>query len=61
MYRLQPPMSSARLALIDKAFQKMDKTGDGKINEQDMKGVYDVRHHPKYKSGEWTAKQVRYE
>ena len=52
-------MSKARLSLIDQAFKKMDKTGDGKITEADMKGVYDVRHHPKYKSGEWTAAQVR--
>ena len=51
-------MSAARLDIIDRAFKKMDKSGDGKITEVDMKGTYDVRNHPKYKSGEWTAKQV---
>ena len=51
-------MSQARIALIEKAFKKMDKSGDGKITEEDMAGVYDVTFHPKYKSGEWTRKQV---
>jgi hypothetical protein len=31
------------MALILKAFQKMDKTGDGIITTEDLKGVYNVR------------------
>jgi len=56
--KLRPPMSKNRIALIDKAFAKMDKTGDGKVTVADLKDVYDVQHHPKFKSGEWTKKQV---
>ncbi|KAK2189505.1 hypothetical protein NP493_105g04011 [Ridgeia piscesae] len=55
---LRPPMSKNRRDLIDMAFDKMDKTGDGVITVEDLAQVYDVRQHPKHKSGEWTAKQV---
>ena len=51
-------MSKARVDLIEKAFQKLDKSGDGKVTVKDLRGTYNVTHHPKYKSGEWTKKQV---
>jgi len=51
---LRPPMSKARKAIISKAFNKLDKTGDGQITAEDLKGVYDVSKHSKYKSGEWS-------
>jgi len=56
--RLRGPMSQARCKLIDAAFNKLDKTGDGKITVEDLQGTYNVNHHPKFKSGEWTKKQV---
>ena len=55
----QPPMSKARLSLIEKAFAKLDKTGDGKVTVEDLRSEYDVSQHPKFKSGEMTKKQVR--
>ena len=55
---LQPPMSTARRTLVDKAFQKLDRTGDGYVTIHDLKGAYNVTHHPKFKSGDWTRKQV---
>ena len=30
----------------------------GTITTQDLKGVYDVRRHPKYLNGEWTEDQI---
>ena len=54
---LRPPMSKARKNIIHKAFNKLDRTGDGFITNEDLKGVYDVTKHPKYKSGEWTEDQ----
>jgi len=55
--KLRPPMSKSRVDLIHKAFKKADKTGDGVINAKDLKGIYNVRCHPKYQNGEWTEKQ----
>jgi len=55
---LRPPMGKNRRALVLQAFNKLDKTGDGVITIDDLRGVYDVRKHPKYISGEWTEEQV---
>lgn len=50
-------MSKNRTDMIKKAFVKMDKTGDGVITTEDLEGIYDVKQHPKYQSGQWTKKQ----
>ena len=39
----QPPMSDARKRVIGEAFNKLDKTGDGFITIDDVRGVYDVK------------------
>ncbi|XP_060089405.1 calcyphosin [Heteronotia binoei] len=55
---LRPPMSKARKEVIGEAFQKLDKTGDGVVTVEDLRGVYQSQAHPKFKSGEWTEEQV---
>ncbi|XP_043541613.1 calcyphosin-like protein [Chiloscyllium plagiosum] len=55
---LRPPMSNARKEVIQQAFRKLDKTGDGVITIEDLRGVYNAKHHPKYQNGEWTEEQV---
>uniref|UniRef100_A0A8D0G434 Calcyphosine like n=1 Tax=Sphenodon punctatus TaxID=8508 RepID=A0A8D0G434_SPHPU len=55
---LRPPMSNARKEVIMQAFRKLDKTGDGLVTIEDLQGVYNVKHHPKYQNGEWTEDQV---
>ncbi|ELT98026.1 hypothetical protein CAPTEDRAFT_204572 [Capitella teleta] len=57
LVRIRPPMSKNRTDMIKKAFVKMDKTGDGVITTEDLEGIYDVKQHPKYQSGQWTKKQ----
>ena len=57
MLLLQPPMNNNRKELVRRAFQKLDKTGDGVVTVQDLHGVYNVKKHPKYISGEWTEDQ----
>lgn len=51
-------MSSTRIQMISKAFRKLDRTGDGVVTVEDLQGVYNSKHHPKFKSGEWTEEQV---
>ncbi|XP_070599546.1 calcyphosin-like protein [Erythrolamprus reginae] len=55
---LRPPMSNARKEVIMQAFRKLDKTGDGVITIEDLQGVYNVKHHPKYQNGEWSEDKV---
>ena len=37
---------------------KADRSQDGKLTIQDLKGVYNYRNHPKYQNGEWDENQV---
>ncbi len=50
-------MGRARKELVNKAFLKLDKTGDGVITVEDLKGVYNVKFHKKFLSGEWSEDQ----
>eukprot|EP00057_Strongylocentrotus_purpuratus_P032097 XP_786612.3 PREDICTED: calcyphosin-like protein [Strongylocentrotus purpuratus] len=58
LVNVRPPMNEARVALVKQAFAKADKTGDGALTVADLKGVYKVTEHPKYKNGEWDEDQV---
>ncbi|KAA0196461.1 Calcyphosin [Fasciolopsis buskii] len=58
---LRPPMNRTRTELVMKAFRKLDKTGDGVITVQDLKGVYNCKHHPKFINGEKTEDEIFYE
>lgn len=51
-------MSNARKEVVLQAFKKLDKTGDGVITVEDLRGVYNAKYHPKYQNGEWTEEQV---
>ncbi|XP_041474976.1 calcyphosin-like protein [Lytechinus variegatus] len=57
LVHLRPPMNQSRVNIVEKAFKKADKTGDGVLTVADLKGVYNVKEHPKYKNGEWTEQQ----
>ncbi|XP_058959465.1 calcyphosin-like protein isoform X2 [Pocillopora verrucosa] len=52
------PLSGSRLKVVDLAFKKADRTGDGVIDCKDMERYYNVQEHPKYKNGEMTKKEV---
>uniref|UniRef100_UPI00358E1C41 calcyphosin-like protein isoform X2 n=1 Tax=Myxine glutinosa TaxID=7769 RepID=UPI00358E1C41 len=58
---LRPPMSTSRKESVFLAFRKFDRNGDGVVTIEDLKGVYNPKHHPKYQNGEWTEDQVTQE
>lgn len=58
LFFVQPPLSALRRRLINEAFKKLDRTGDGIISVDDLKGIYNVKNNPKYLSGEQSEEQV---
>lgn len=55
---LQGNLNENRLKSVKEAFKRADKSGDGVFDIKDMKRVYKVTEHPKYKNGEWDEAQV---
>ena len=43
---------------MDKAFLAFDKTCDGVIDAEDLKGRFSVEKHPKFQSGEMTQDEI---
>jgi len=54
---LRGRLNGRRQAMVDKAFLKFDKMGDGYIYVNDLKVGYNSEFHPKVISGEMTKDQ----
>jgi calcyphosin len=54
-------MNAFRKTLVRKAFTKLDKNGNGIIELDDIKGVYNAKFHPEVKAGKKTEDEVLYE
>jgi len=55
---LKPTMTQARKDIVKKAFEKFDKTGDGKVTVADVKGIYSVKYSPDFQSGKKTEDEL---
>ncbi|KAF7494798.1 Calcyphosin-like protein [Sarcoptes scabiei] len=55
---LRPPMNQMRIALIEKAYAKLDKNGDGEITIEDLQDVYNFKYHPDFLNGNKTEQKL---
>jgi len=55
---IRGPMNNARKQIVAKAFAIMDKDGNGYLDYNDIKGVYNASFHPDVKSGKKTEQQI---
>lgn len=51
-------MNQMRIDLIEKAFEKLDKTGDGVVTLEDIQGVYNIKSNSEYLNGNKTEEQL---
>lgn len=58
IHRLRGEMNDFRRNLVQQAFRKLDKTGDQKIQLEDVKGVYNASNHPDVRSGKKTEDEI---
>jgi calcyphosin len=52
------PMNQFRTQLVTKVYQKIDFSGDGIVDKEDLKGRYDASRHPDVKSGKKTEEEI---
>jgi Ca2+-binding EF-hand superfamily protein len=51
-------MNQARKNLVKRAFDKLDKNGNGIVELDDIRGVYNAKNHPDVKLGKKTEDEV---
>lgn len=51
-------LNQNRLRLVEKAFNKMDKDGNGVLEVDDIMDIYNAKKHPAVLEGRKTEKQV---
>jgi len=56
---VRPPVSNSRNKIIEEAFNKIDKTGDGVVTLDDLKRQFSVQRHPLYITGEESEETIR--
>lgn len=51
-------MNQNRVALVQRAYGKLDKNGNGVVELEDIKNIYNAKHHPDVKLGKKTEEEV---
>jgi len=51
-------MNNYRKALVKRAFEKLDRNGNGVVELDDIKGFYNAKMHPGVRSGKKTEDDV---
>ena len=51
-------MNPQRQQLVQRAFQKLDRNGNGIVELDDLKNLYNAKHHPDVKLGRKTEDEV---
>ena len=55
MHAVRPTLSERRLAVVLRAFARLDTDGDGRISADDVASAYDASNHPEVTAGRVTA------
>ncbi|XP_064471038.1 calcyphosin-like protein [Ornithodoros turicata] len=55
---VRPRMSPRREAQVMKAFEKMDRSGDGQVTFEDIQGIYSVHTDSEYLNGQRSEKEL---
>ncbi|KAJ4455307.1 putative calcyphosin protein [Paratrimastix pyriformis] len=55
---IAPHLTADQEALVRQAFQKLDANHSNEITLEDIRPVYDAKHHPKVMKGEMTEEQA---
>jgi Ca2+-binding EF-hand superfamily protein len=55
---IRGPMNPQRKRITAQAFKKLDKDGNGWIDINDIRNVYNATHHPDVQSGKKTEEQI---
>lgn len=55
---LRGPMPERRMAFVKQAYGLLDRTGDGVVDIQDMKAIYDCSQHPDVIAGKKSTAEV---
>lgn len=58
LFTIRGPMNATRKKIVNKAFDTMDKDGNGFLDIKDLKGVYDASRHPDVIQGKRTENQI---
>ena len=58
LYAIRGVLNSRRAALVNLAFDRLDKDGSGIVDFQDIKDVYNASRHPDVISGKRTEEAV---